>query len=275
MLPNGSSNSTALGRTDLGSFLSLAGMCPDGYFPDSPTHFPVLRGSEDIEFIVGRPQDAPHYCAFGKIDAFVAHEDVVAEALASGISGVERVVSLPFAAVDVVFVVPKESPVANWDEFVASVGTPIKCLAEYPWLARRALMDSHAYEARFGTTEPVVIQPGTWAFEDTGLVQITRSLGSSEVMVRRGAYHCGVVCRSTGRTIRELGLKVIHRAGPFYPALFCRAGVRSNPDLSPRLEWFADGLRECLDRWDRLRKLQQMFPFMCDESACECSSQVP
>jgi len=71
-----------------------------------------------------------------------------------------------------------------------------------------------------------------------------------------------MVTRSSGDTIRDCGLKVIGIVGTYYPAFYCRAGLRNNPVLAAELDWFVQRLEVAKRRWDQLNKQAQLqLPF--------------
>jgi len=258
MLPNGSTNATSSNRTNLAEFLDMGRICPIGYGPGERNPLPWLPGAPGLRISVGRPQNMPTLAAEGAIDAFVCFQDVVWEAWAAGLRCTEEVVLLPFSSVDVVVVVRDNSPFADLGSLLSRASRPIRCAAELPFLAAATLQDDDLYRARFGASTPALERHKRTLAGSCEAVRIMDSAGTSEVLVRDGSYACAVVVKSTGRTLQECGLRVIHTIGTYHPALFCRARLGRNSALAERLAWLVERLRLALARWNDFEAHQQL-----------------
>jgi len=252
MLPNGSCNSTGSGRVNTSAFLALGRLCPEGYVPDKRCFFPVLASRPNIDFIVGRPQDAPALAARGCIDGFVAFEDVVVEAEEAGLRGIEKLLELPFGFVEVVVAVRRDAVFSNIaDLFAYADFHSVTCVSDRAFLARRLLRNLRAYRRYFGSTPPVIEDNGAITAAGNPSVRIIRSAGSCEPHVTIASFDFAVVVRSSGGTIRECDLKVIATIGTYRPAFFCRPGVMEDPVLAVQMNEFIKGLEAAKDRFNR------------------------
>lgn len=257
-LPNGSSNSTNQGRADTAAFLALGHVCPTGYAPGLRDHLPKLPGVEGLRFIVGRPQKMPQLASEGKIDAFIAFGDVLCEAEEAGVRGIELAIELPYAAIDVVVVTSRATRHSDLRDLLLYAPTPIDCISEMPYLARKALFDNEGYRQRFGASPPAIELHGTTIADGCQSVLISMSPGTSEPLVSEGFYECAVVVRSTGRTIDECKLRVIETVGTYRPGFYYRRGVREDPVLAPKLDWFVQRLQTATGRWCELQRRAQL-----------------
>ena len=204
----------------------------------------------------------PELVSRGCADAFIAFADIVCEAGHAGLQGIEHLMKLPYAKIDQVIVVRRESPFSTMVEFLSYATTPISCVSELPFLARNAFCRHKIYHKRFGVLPPLVELHGRKIVDGTELVSITESAGSCEPEVTTGCYNCGMVARSSGDTIRDCGLKVIGVVGTYYPAFYCRAGLRNNPTLATELDWFLQRLEVAKKRYIELnRDTQLTLPF--------------
>jgi len=258
MLPNGSSNTRGDGRADTSAFLELGRVRPVGYGPGEREYFPRLPGAPHIQFLVGRPQDAPALAARGFLDAFLNFGDVVEEAREAGLSGVELVLELPYGLVEVAMVARQEASFSTIGGLLSSTAAPIRCVSETPFLARKALHQEEAYRARFGHLPPVIELHGTAIAQGCESVRVAWSARSCEPHVSAGFCDCAAVVKATGSTIRLCGLKVIKTLGTYRPGLYCRAGVREDPSLAAQLDWFVQRLEVATGRWDESRPSTQL-----------------
>jgi ATP phosphoribosyltransferase len=258
LLPNGSSNSTDRGRTNLAGFLRLGGACPANYASWERDYFLVLPDTPDIRFLVGRPQNAPFLAARGDIDAFVAFQDIHREAEEAGITTIRKLLDLPFATISVVVVAREQTPCCTLADFLERSPCPVECAADLPFLARSAFREEAVYQRRFGSTPPAIEMHGTRIASGCEEVRITVSAGSTEPLVASGFYDCGVVVLSTGRTIGACNLKVISTIGTYAPALFCRAGVQDDPRLLPVLQDYVRRLEQAKGLWQSLQAWRQL-----------------
>lgn len=262
MVNGGSGNSRGKGRANTTAFLQLGNACPLGYVPDKRMLFAYLPGVSDMRFIVGRPQNAPLLAARGYIDAFISFSDVVLEAEEAGLQGVEKLLDLPFVAVDVVLAAGENAPFSSLGDLVAQAPCPIECLADLPFLARRAFREEKAYRARFGVVPPAIEMHGATIADGCRRLRITASAGSSEQVVALGAFSCCAVVRSTGETIEACRLKILKSLGRFCPGFFCRRSIRDDPRLLRILEDYRDRLELAKSRWQNLRACRQLkLPF--------------
>lgn len=253
-LPTGSSNSTDSGRTNMAAFLTLGDACPIGYEPGNRNYFPHLPDAPGIQFVVLRTQDMAPLATSGKIDGFIAFGDVVAEAQEAGVCGIEKVINLPFAKIDVVMVARQQAPYSTLEGLLSSVREPICCVSELPFLARKSFFEENIYQQRFGGRPPSVERYRKKIVDGSDGVRIIESAGSSEPQVEAAFYHCGVVIRSTGRTIAQCHLKVTKVIGTFHPGLFRRAGMQDDPALG----WFADRLKLAQTKWAQMQRCHQL-----------------
>jgi len=277
MLLKGSSNSTGDGRANTSAFLSLGGVCPQGYSPGQRNYFPVLPSRPDIEFIVGRPQDAPFLASRGCVHGFIAFGDVVCEAKEAGVRGIEHLLELPFGTVDVVMVVPRASAFTTVGGLLASTPAPVRCVSELPFLARKAFQEERGYRKRFGSVPPAVDLGGVARVGGNPSVRVIQSAGSCEPQVTAGFgfYDCAVVVRSSGGTIRECGLKIIKTVGTYHPGFFCQIGLQEHPLLGPKVSWFLEGLETARRRWEELYgQVQPELSFGDDVIKCRTAGQV-
>jgi len=260
LIPNGNTNSSRNSSMGLSDYMALGNVCPVGYEAGSREYFPRLRDRADILWLVGRPQHAPTLAAEGIVDAFISFGDVVAEAEAAGVRGIEQLLELRFAEVSVVVVARGDAPLAGVPDLLSSPA-PITCLSELPFLTREAFGKEPAYTARFGRRAPCIEKHGRKIVAGHKRVRIIESPGSSEALVSTGSYDCGVVVRSTGKTIQDCRLCVVKVIGRFRPGLFCRAGLRDDPAVAPQLEWLIGRLQAAQKKWERTygdRRIRQL-----------------
>jgi len=258
MLPNGSSNTKGDGRADTSALLALGRACPVGYGPGEREYFPRLPGAPHIQFLVGRPQDAPALAARGCIDVFLAFGDMVDEAREAGLSGVELLLELPHGLVEVAMVARQEARFSTMAGLLSTAATPIRCVSETPFLARKALYQEDAYKARFWPLPPAIELHGMAIAPGCESVRVAWSAGSCEPHVSAGFSDCAVVVKATGGTIRQCGLKIIKTLGAYRPGLYCRAGVREDPSLAAQLGWFVQRLEVAIGRWEESRPPAQL-----------------
>lgn len=253
-LPVGSSNSTQDGRINMAAFLRLGGICPVGYEPNSRNYFPHLPDAPNIEFVALRPQDMSVLTASARLDAFLAVEDVVAEAQEAGVRGIKKLLELPFAKVDLVMVVKHEAQYSTLEGLLSRVRAPIRCVSELPFLTRSCFLEETVYKERFNDRPPLIERYPRNIVDRCYPITITESAGSSEPQVRASFYHCGVMLKSIGRTIEECRLKVIKVIGTFHPGFFCRAGLRDDVTL----RWFTNRLKLAQRKWAEMQRYQHL-----------------
>lgn len=259
-VPNGSLKSRDENRINLPAFLASGGACPEGYAPDRRVYFPRLSDMPNIQFVVGRPQHAAFLAERGGIDAAIVNQDVLWEALAGGVCGVEQVLELPFASVDLVVAAREEAPFAGVGDLIRTALPPLECISELPFLARTFFAGNNQYRARFGATPPAIVRHNRTIKEGSRHVRIVASDGTSEPLVRSGHFPCCFVVRSSGNTIRDCRLRVLEVVASACPVLFCRSGLRHEPAAYSLLQQYIRRLRLAMRRWAS-RPKQRQFEF--------------
>lgn len=260
LLGSGSTKSRDKNRINLPGFLDRGGACPEGYAPGRQVYFPCLSDMPHIQFIVGRPQHAAFLAERGGIDAAIVNQDLLWEAQAAGVKGVEQVLELPFASVDLVVAAREEAEVASVGDLIRTATPPFECISELPFLARKFFADNNQYRDRFGTTPPAIIRHNRITREGSRLVRIVASDGTSEPLVRSGHFSCCFVVRSSGNTIRDCRLRVLDVAASACPVLFCRSGLRHELAAFSLLQQYIRRLHLAMRRWAS-RPKQGQFEF--------------
>jgi protein gp37 len=254
-LPDNSTKHDPGGRRDTADFLELADVCPWGYSPRAKEYFPKLHRYPGLRFPMMRFQDMPALAARGGIEAFIAPGVFVVEAIERGVQGIEHVLELPYASVDLAMLTEREAPFSSISELVSSVNPPIRCVSDLPFLARKVFLRHEDYIKRFGTLAPVIEAHGKIVTDGCEAVRISVPTSSPERLVGEGLYHCAFVTGKNGDVFKRCYVKEIRTMRSYSMAFFCRTGVRGDPVLAAYLDWYVGRLQVAKKSWESRPRL--------------------
>jgi ATP phosphoribosyltransferase len=228
-LPKGSLNRKDRGDTNW--ILKTAGFDVIGYDSKKEDQNRIkIRNDKNTDLIIIRPQDANEYLS-EKIDCAICGLDWIYETQTENFKP-ELIGLLDYGQARLTFALPNKSNCNSIDDFISDQnGKPIKIYTELTRLTQDAILNSKAYQERFGNTKPKVVL-GSYIFGENEEVEIIRTFGGTEGFLERRIRNENEIISDitqTGSSFRKYGLK------PLTPDIFSsQVGVFINTNIP---EW--------------------------------------
>lgn len=232
-LPKGSLNNPNRGNTNL--LLQYAGYEPQGYEPGKESDLELRLNDDEIAPFLCRPQSAPIELELGYLDAAIIGGDWVREYLAGNVWNRKKLdticfrKNLGYGRVEIVAVVPENSPFGSLGEFFLKVEKrPIICFTEYPNITKNSFVLNPGYMEKFwkiadlrvGRPLEPLVRARELSNDGNDLVQIIMSDGVTEGFISKGADII-IEATQTGETLRKYGLRELEELTFSYAGFYC------------------------------------------------------